>query len=161
MPWSFLNRKKHFEMTVKSYDERVKFYEKRFDELDIGKCGKISRETVAEILKEQAEELDQLMVILLFEQFDLNNDKFIDKNEFVMFCTEMEKYSEREILRKIFDIVDTDHNQRLDVDEVQKLGSLMGLDVTMSDAWATVATLDKNHDNSIDFEEFCAIIGQL
>lgn len=138
----------------------IEIYSKYFDELDIGKTGHITRETVAEILKDQGEVLDQLMVILLFEQFDLNHDTFIDKEEFVRFCVEMEKYSEREILRKIFYLVDKDHNQRLDVEEVKQLGKLMGLDITLSDAWATVAAFDTNHDNNVDFDEFCAIIGQ-
>lgn len=135
-------------------------YRRRFEELDIGKTGRISRETVAQILKTQGEELEQLMVILLFEKFDKNHDKLIDKEEFIDFCTEMERYSEQEILRKVFDFVDEDGDDRLNVDEVKKLGELMGLDVTVSDAWATIETLDVKGDNLVDFEEFCAIIGQ-
>ena len=135
-------------------------YRQRFDELDIGKTGRITRETVAQILREQGEELEQLMVILLFEMYDKKQDRVIDKEEFVEFCTEMEKYSEREILRKIFEYVDEDGDDKLNVDEVKKLGDLMGLDVTVSDAWATIAKLDVNSDNKVDFDEFCAIIGQ-
>ena len=140
--------------------DKTELYRRRFDELDIGKTGRITRETVAQILKDQGEELEQLMVILLFEKYDKNHDKLIDKEEFVDFCTEMEKFSEKEILRKIFDLVDEDGDEKLNVDEVKKLGDLMGLDVTVSDAWATIATLDVNSDNLVDFAEFCAIIGQ-
>ena len=56
--------------------------------------------------------------------------------------------------------LDEDGDEKLNVDEVKKLGDLMGLDVTVSDAWATIATLDVNSDNLVDFAEFCAIIGQ-
>ena len=139
-------------------EDRSQIYSRYFDELDIANTGKITRETVAKIVRDQAEEIEQLMVILLFEQFDTNHDKYIDKNEFIQFCLKMEQYDEKQILRMIFDLVDKDHNQRLDVQEVKDLGNLMGLDVTISDAWATIATLDKNHDNSVDFDEFCAII---
>lgn len=141
-------------------EDRYKLYRKRFAELDLNYTGKLNRETVAQILKEQGEELDQLMVIILFQEYDLDNDGFINCDEFIRFCTEMDQLTEKEILRMIFDICDEDHNQKLDVDEVKRLGNLMGFDVTLSDAWATIATFDSNHDNLVDFEEFCAIIGQ-
>ena len=133
-------------------------YRKRFRELDIENTRALARDTVAEILSEQGSEIERLMVILLFECYDKNRDTVIQEEEFISFCQEMEQMTERQILRRIFDLVDTDKNQRLDVSEVQRLGQMMGLDVSISDAWATVDVLDSNHDNTVDFEEFLAII---
>lgn len=133
-------------------------YQKRFRELDIDNARALSRDTVAEILSEQGTEFERLMVTLLFECYDKNCDTVIQEDEFISFCQEMEQMTERQILRRIFDLVDTDKNERLDVSEVQRLGQMMGLDVSISDAWATVDALDSNHDNTVDFEEFLAII---
>ena len=133
-------------------------YRKRFRELDIENTRALARDTVAEILSEQGSEIERLMVILLFECYDKNRDTVIQEEEFISFCQEMEQMTERQILRRIFDLVDTDKNQRLDVSEVQRLGQMMGLDVSISDAWATVDVLDSNRDNTVDFEEFLAII---
>ena len=98
------------------------------------------------------------MVAILFEQYDKNNDKFIQLDEYLDFCAEMCSLSEKEILRRVFDFCDKDHNGRLDIDEVTQLGHLMGKEVTKSDAWATIRALDVNNDNTIDFDEFCAVI---
>ena len=141
-----------------SSTSKIDVYKKRFKELDIEKKGALTRETVAQILSEEACEIERLMVILLFERYDDNMDKLIQEDEFIRFCTEMETMSDREIMRKVFDIVDEDKNQKLDVGEVQKLGIKMGLDVSWSDAWATVDVLDVNRDNNVDFDEFCALI---
>ena len=64
------------------------------------------------------------------------------------------------LLREIFDIADRDHSGFLDVDEVERIGQLMGLDVSKEDAWATIAALDKDGNNQVDFAEFCAILGR-
>lgn len=139
-------------------DSKLAIYRKRFQELDIENKRALSRDLVAQILSEQGTEIERLMVIILFECYDENQDTVIQEDEFINFCQEMERMTEKEILRRVFDLVDTDKNQRLDVAEVQKLGEMMGLEVSLLDAWATVDVLDSNHDNTVDFEEFLAII---
>ena len=139
--------------------EKIKKFKKKFEDLDIENTGALSRETVAQIIeKEDGTELEKLMVVILFELYDKNNDELIQLEEYINFCAEMYSLSEQQILRRIFDVCDTDHNGRLDLEEVVMLGKLMGKEVTISDAKATIRALDSNHDNTIDFEEFCAII---
>jgi len=131
-----------------------------FRELDVENSGGLCREVVAQVLTDQAEDIERLMVILLFEKYDKNHDSKIQFEEYLEFCSDMEGLSEKQILRKIFDYVDSDANGVLDVNEVKQLGQLMGIEVSLPDAWATIEALDSNHDDTIDFEEFCAIIGQ-
>ena len=130
----------------------------KFNELDINHTGKIDRKTMGEILRYEACEFERLMVVLLFEKYDINKDGWIDFNEFLSFCLSTDRLSSEIILRQIFDISDLDHDGYLDVDEVKRLGEQMGIKVDMNDAWATVAALDKNNDNRIDYNEFRAII---
>ena len=137
---------------------KVLKFKRKFEDLDIDNTGSLARETVARIIEDEGTELEKLMVAILFEQYDKNNDKFIQLDEYLDFCSEMCSLSEKEILRRVFDFCDKDHNGRLDIDEVTQLGHLMGKEVTKSDAWATIRALDVNNDNTIDFDEFCAVI---
>ena len=139
--------------------EKIAKFKQKFEDLDVDNTGALLRQTVAQIIEgENGSELEKLMVAILFEQFDQNNDKMIQLEEYLNFCSEMYSLSEKEILRRVFDLCDKDHNGRLDIEEVTELGKLMGKEVTKSDAWATIQALDVNHDNTIDFDEFCAII---
>ncbi|EAY03645.1 EF hand family protein [Trichomonas vaginalis G3] len=137
---------------------KIQKFKQRFEKLDIDGTGALSRDVVAQILEEEGNDLERLMVIILFETYDSNKDHLIQLDEYLQFCSEMYRLTEREILRRIFDFCDKDHNQRLDLSEVIMLGKQMGRNVTESDAFATIRALDANHDNTIDFEEFCAII---
>lgn len=137
---------------------KIQKFKQRFEKLDIDGTGALSRDVVAQILEEEGNDLERLMVIILFETYDSNKDHLIQLDEYLQFCSEMYRLTEREILRRIFDFCDKDHNQRLDLSEVIILGKQMGRNVTESDAFATIRALDANHDNTIDFEEFCAII---
>lgn len=138
-------------------NSKIDMFREQFRELDLMDDGKLTRENVAEILSNESEEIEKLMVTLLFEEYDLNKDGFIDFDEFCTFCLEMNGLNEKDILRKIFDICDIDKNGVLDISEVKRLGALMGLNVSLNDAVATVKALDQNNDQKIDFREFCAI----
>lgn len=139
-------------------EDQLAYFADRFKQLDISGTGEIDRETMSIILRSEAEQLDNLMIVLLFEKYDINNDGKINFEEFISFCREMEDLSEITIMKQIFDIADVDHNEYLDVDEVERIGRLMGMDVTTADAWATIAALDQDGNNTIDFSEFCSIL---
>jgi len=130
----------------------------RFNELDVEKSGKLSREITGEILQQEGTEFEGLLVALLFEKYDHNTNGYIELNEFISFCREIETFNEAELVSQVFRIADTDNNGYLDVDEVKRIGNLMGLDVTLSDAWATIFAMDRNHDNVIDLNEFMAVV---
>ena len=137
---------------------RIAQMKQNFIDLDILNQGKLERKIVAQILVSQGQAIESLMVGLLFEKYDTNGDGYIDFDEFVRFCDDMEKLSEKEILAEIFKLIDKDGNGVLDVEELKQFGLSMGFDVTLSDAWATIRELDRNDDDQIDFDEFCAII---
>ncbi|OHT06088.1 EF hand family protein [Tritrichomonas foetus] len=140
--------------------EQIQHFRERFDLLDISKTGKIDRQTMAEILSYEGEQLERLMIALLFEKYDINHDGFIQYEEFETFCKSIHDLSEIDILKQIFDLADSDHSGALDIDEVVRIGQMMGLKVTNADAWATIIALDRDGNNSIDFDEFCQIIRQ-
>ena len=140
--------------------EKIETFHQQFMELDIQADGKLTRNIVAQILAKESEQLEQIMVTLLFEKYDQNHDGFIQWEEFRKFCMDMDSLSEKDILQQIFDLCDLDHNGYLDVAEVNRLGKLMGLPVTYNDAKATIQALDANNDNKVSFEEFCQIYEQ-
>jgi Ca2+-binding EF-hand superfamily protein len=136
----------------------VDIWKKQFRDLDIRKQGQINRRLMSQLLENEGDELDRLMVILLFEQYDSNHDDQIDSDDFVRFCADMRPLSDQEILRRVFDLVDANHDGKLDLSEVEQMGLLMGLKVDRLDAWATVSVLDTNCDRLVDFNEFCALL---
>lgn len=139
-------------------EEQLEDFRKKFQLLDVGATGKIDRETMAEIMKNEGEQLESLMIVLLFEKFDKDQDGFIDFDEFITFCSEIKNLSDETILREIFDLADVDHSQYLELEEVVRIGKMMGLNVTNLDAWETIKALDRDGDNLINFNEFRQII---
>lgn len=139
-------------------EAQLEDFRKKFELLDVAKTGKIDRETMAEIMKNEGEQLESLMIVLLFEKFDKNQDGFISFDEFITFCSEIQDLSDETILRQIFDLADADHSQYLELEEVIRIGKMMGLNVTNLDAWETIKALDRDGNNLIDFNEFCQII---
>ena len=141
--------------------EQIASIRKRFAELDVTRSGLIDRQTMAEILSIDGEDqFDRLVVVLLFEKYDKNHDGKISFDEFIDFCEATDDLTEVAILSEIFQIADSDKSGLLDVDEVYRIGKLMGLDISKADAWATIAALDKDGNNQVDFTEFCAILGE-
>ena len=136
---------------------KIDFFRQQFVELDLEEDGKLTRENVAQILANESEQLERIMVTLLFEKYDVNHDGLIDFDEFCTFCLDMNGLTEKDILKQIFEICDLDGNGYLDLSEVKRLGQLMGLKVSSKDALATVKALDANNDQKIDFDEFCSI----
>ena len=148
-------------MTQHSFSpQQIEDFRRKFELLDVAKTGKIDRETMAEIMKNEGEQLESLMIVLLFEKFDKDHDGFISFDEFITFCSEIQDLSDVAILRQIFDLADVDHSQYLELDEVVRIGKMMGLQVSRADAWETIKVLDVDGNNLIDFNEFCQIIQQ-
>lgn len=140
--------------------QQIDDFRRKFELLDVAKTGKIDRETMAEIMKNEGEQLESLMIVLLFEKFDKDNDGYISFEEFITFCSEIQDLSDVAILRQIFDLADVDHSQYLELEEVVKIGKMMGLHVSRADAWETIKALDVDGNFLIDFDEFCQIIQQ-
>ncbi|KAK8877849.1 hypothetical protein M9Y10_004612 [Tritrichomonas musculus] len=140
--------------------QQIDDFRRKFELLDVAKTGKIDRETMAEIMKNEGEQLESLMIVLLFEKFDKDNDGYISFEEFITFCSEIQDLSDVAILRQIFDLADVDHSQYLELEEVVKIGKMMGLHVSRADAWETIKALDVDGNFLIDFNEFCQIIQQ-
>ena len=138
--------------------EEIEEFQRKFKELDVEGTNHLTRTVAAQIIGQEGSQLEQLMIVLLFELYDKNGDNFIDFDEFLQFCEEMDNLSEKGILRRIFQLADKSGNGYLDVMEVERLGHLMGLDVTTPDAWATIQALDTNQDNQIDIHEFFQIL---
>lgn len=139
-------------------DEKLIQIRKKFESLDLENTGNLKREIVAEILMNEGTQLDRLMTVLLFEKFDADGDHMINLSEFIEFCKEMDHLSDVDILRQIFDFADLDGNKLLDLQEMKRIGQLMGLNIDDNDTRATIRALDRNSDNMIDFDEFCAIL---
>ena len=75
-------------------EEKISEMRQRFSELDIEDKGKLSRQNVADILSTESEQIERLMVTLLFGKYDKNEDQFIDFEEF---CEQFEIEIESEM----------------------------------------------------------------
>lgn len=118
--------------------------------------GQLDRETTALVIRDEGKNLESLMVILLFELFDKDKNGYISfYDEFIPFISDMQNLNKIEILRLIFDLVDENKSNDLDMNEVYNMGRMMGFNVSRYDAIETLKALDKNGDNRISFEEFC------
>ena len=138
--------------------EQINLFRERFNELDVSGTGLIDRETMGQILHSEADQIEQLMIILLFEKYDVNHDGKISFDEFITFCSEMSDLSEVSILHEILEIADADGSGFLDVSEIERIGDLMGLKISREDALCTINALDRDGNKSIDFSEFLQII---
>lgn len=138
--------------------EQLQNIRRRFNELDVAGTGLIDRETMGEILHSEADQIEQLMTILLFEKYDADHDGLISFDEFISFCSEVDDMSDVSILHRIFQIADADGSGFLDVSEIERIGRLMGLDISREDALCTINALDRDGNESIDFAEFLQII---
>lgn len=140
--------------------QQIEDFKKKFKLLDVANTGNIDRETMAQIMKDEGEQLESLMIVLLFEKFDKNHDGYISFDEFITFCSEIKDLSDMDILAQIFDLADADHSHYLELDEVVRIGEMMGLNVTKLDAYETIKALDRDGDKKINFDEFCQILRQ-
>ena len=67
----------------------------------------------------------------------------------------MKKGGGRENLHKIFEMIDLNHNGKLDIGEFEKGLNKFGFFPKKVEVQALLKFYDSNHDNMIDFTEFC------
>lgn len=63
--------------------------------------------------------------------------------------------SERRRLRRMFDMIDTDKSNSIEIHEVQDAMALVGIDVPMHELVQRMKVIDCNYDGQISFNEFC------
>eukprot|EP00831_Metopus_contortus_P012724 TRINITY_DN15118_c0_g1_i2.p1 TRINITY_DN15118_c0_g1~~TRINITY_DN15118_c0_g1_i2.p1 ORF type:complete len:223 (+),score=56.25 TRINITY_DN15118_c0_g1_i2:18-686(+) len=121
-----------------------------FLQIDTNKDGKISEEELEHytIQFKNKEELKKLM-----KTMDLDNDGFIEYNEFLAAALPASSYLFQEKLKEAFSTFDENLDQKLSIEEIQNLiDSDKLLPATYWDD--LMSKYDLNKDGFIDFEEF-------
>eukprot|EP00058_Branchiostoma_floridae_P012157 XP_002597645.1 hypothetical protein BRAFLDRAFT_121691 [Branchiostoma floridae] len=153
-------------------------FERKFDEIDLEGQGVITMETLKSRMFGNLKERD---LDLLMKVFDLNSDKTIDKREFVTVAALNDKLRGITTLspndplelnldklafhiqayKEMFQVVDTDGDGRLTMEEIMLLlsaavGTQVGTDKDL--VRAIIKVLDKDGNGSIDFVEYLSFI---
>ncbi|XP_019640400.1 PREDICTED: uncharacterized protein LOC109482140 [Branchiostoma belcheri] len=153
-------------------------FEKKFDEIDYEGQGVITMEMLKSRMFGNLKERD---LDLLMKVFDLNSDRTIDKREFVTVAALNDKLRGITTLspndplelnldklafhiqayKEMFQVVDTDGDGRLTMEEIMLLlsaavGTQMGTDKDL--VRAIIKVLDKDGNGSIDFVEYLSFI---
>jgi len=129
-----------------------------FDDIDTEKVGYLTRESVLKAIFQSESSVDRLVIPVLFNEFDINQDNMISRDEFDVFLTQIRKLTKKEIAKKAFQIADTENTGSLDSAQFLRLATLMGMECTNKEIQATIKSLDQNGNNTIELDEFLELI---
>ncbi|BDA50363.1 Calcium-dependent protein kinase 34 [Coccomyxa sp. Obi] len=124
-----------------------------FQSLDTDKSGTVTLEELKEGLAKQGSEVTQRELQALVESMDFDANGSIDYDEFCAATINMSQLQLEENMHRAFLHFDTDNSGTISKEELKEaLKKLPGnLDTIVEEVLADV---DKNHDGSIDYEEF-------
>ena len=88
-----------------------------------------------------------------YKAADLSGDGFIGRREFPHLLKYLVYFNN---LWKQFDIIDSDHNGRLDVKEMHEASQMLGLDVSWTTTVEEFGQMDADGGGYVRFDEFCA-----
>ena len=60
--------------------------------------------------------------------------------------------------REVFDLVDKDKSGAIEMEEVEELTQLLGMDLTRDEVELLVREIDKDGNGEVDFEEFLLVM---
>ena len=129
-----------------------------FTSLDTDHNGVLTRAELVSGLKElKSEEDAEEMVDRIVDQVDLNHSGTVDYTEFLAAALAANRSLSDEVLRKAFDLIDTDGNGKLDSKELK---ALLGEGLLSKETlWMELLqAADKNGDGVIDIGEFIQLM---
>lgn len=138
--------------------EENKFFREAFQAIDKNSNGKISKDELLVMYKENMdEEKAQEIVENIIKEVDVNLSGEIDYSEFLSACMNYSKYLSKENLEAAFRMFDADQSGGITADEIR---NILGKNTEMPDGvWKEILTdADENGDGIIDIKEFLGLM---
>ena len=137
---------------------------KLFNQIDLNGDGKITGEELYLGLKQRLNS-DSLVedVKNIFSVLDMNNDGFIEYEEFVRAAVSKEKFMGENVLKFAFRFFDKDNSGKIDLKEIETVFKNSVSDKEhMEEAFNKIIfEVDKNRDGKISFEEFSKVMKKM
>ena len=143
----------------------VKNSAKLFYMIDTNHDGKIAKEELLNGLNNNlSNKISDLEFDKLFKNIDLNNNGFIDYEEFVAAAVNKNYFLRENILTQAFKFFDKDNSGEISFDEIEKLFKDIITDDKINVRQGLkkiMEEIDLNIDGKINFDEFCVFMKQL
>jgi calcium-dependent protein kinase len=137
---------------------------KLFNQIDLNGDGKITGEELYLGLKQRLNS-DSLVedVKNIFSVLDMNNDGFIEYEEFVRAAVSKEKFMGENVLKFAFRFFDKDNSGKIELKEIETVFKNSVSDKEhMEEAFNKIIfEVDKNRDGKISFEEFSKVMKKM
>jgi calcium-dependent protein kinase len=137
---------------------------KLFNQIDTNGDGKINKKELYEGLKEKIK-IDNLesIVNIIYKNLDMNNNGFIEYEEFVRAAINKEIFITDHILLFAFKYFDKDGSDEITFDEIEKVFKKSIPDQTKIHDYLVkiIKEVDINDDGKISFPEFCRVMKRM
>ena len=130
-----------------------------FKYYDSDGSGKISVTELKKVMDQMGIVLSPEQIKLAVAQYDFNNDGEWDFNEFYQFYIKVVVNTQQSIsidqeIQGVFNLLDTDKNGRIDVQEVKVFFQQVGYPLNDNEVVQLIKMYDKNNSGVMEYDEF-------
>jgi calcium-dependent protein kinase len=137
---------------------------KLFNLMDVSGDGKINQKELLQGLRQQiqSDTLEQ-DVAKIYKNLDMDNNGYIEYEEFVRAAVNKERFLNEGILRFAFRYFDKDNSGEIDFNEIEEVfkQSITDKNKVHESLKKIINEVDQNGDNKIDFNEFVSIMKKM
>lgn len=143
-------------------EERLMEYREAFKLFDKDGNGTIDVEELGIVMRSLGQNPTDEELEAIIKDADIDGDGTIDFDEFIEMMTSQEEKdsqcTQKENLRKTFEIFDTDGSGKISSDELKIVMKKLGEELTDFQIQEMIKEADSDGDGEIDFEEFVRMV---
>jgi Ca2+-binding EF-hand superfamily protein len=133
-------------------DEEKRLIDKVFSIVDRDNSGSVDMEELKEMFKLFGVQSNSLMSAIqrIMQNADQDFDGQIDPNEFYNLLSQrFEKGDPKSEIRSVFNRMDKDNNQRLDIDELHEVSQMLGENISKKEIKEMIKTFDSDYQTKL------------